>query len=86
MALRLGSVGTCNVSVSREWDGHGRSVGRSVDARGPVDHDSVGLAQARPNVSRCNSLRKRTSTYLRSSSIRYYKGRKKSVLSQKHEH
>ena len=26
-----------------------RSVGRSVDARGPVDHDSVGLAQARPN-------------------------------------
>ena len=27
----------------------GRSVGWSVDARGPVDHDSVGLAQARPN-------------------------------------
>ena len=27
----------------------GRSVGRSVDARGPVDHASVGLAQARPN-------------------------------------
>ena len=26
----------------------GRSVGRSVDARTPVDHDSVGLAQARP--------------------------------------
>ena len=26
-----------------------RSVGRSVDARGPVDHTSVGLAQARPN-------------------------------------
>ena len=25
-----GSVGTCNVSVSREWDGHGRSVSRSV--------------------------------------------------------
>ena len=24
----------------------GRSVGRSVDARGPVDHASVGLAQA----------------------------------------
>ena len=47
VARRLGSVrvGTCNVSVSREWDGHGRSV----DARGPVDHDSVGLAQARPN-------------------------------------
>ena len=56
VARRLDSVGTCNVSVSREWDGHGRSVGRSVgsvgrsvDARGPVDHDSVGLAQARPN-------------------------------------
>ena len=49
VAWRLGSVGTCKVSVSREWDGHGRSVGRSVDARGPVDHDSVGLAQARPN-------------------------------------
>ena len=30
VALRLGSVGTCNVSVSREWDGHGRSVGRSM--------------------------------------------------------
>ena len=46
VAWRLGSVrvGTCNVSVSREWDGT-----RSVDARGPVDHDSVGLAQARPN-------------------------------------
>ena len=25
------------------------TVGRSVDARGPVDHASVGLAQARPN-------------------------------------
>ena len=52
-AWQLGSVSTCNVSVSREWDGHGRSVGRligrSVDARGPVDHNSVGLAQARPN-------------------------------------
>ena len=44
-------MGTCNVSVSHEWDGHGRSVGRSVNARGPVDHDSVGLAQARPNKS-----------------------------------
>ena len=53
MAVQCGSVGTCNLSVSREWDGHGwlvgRSVGRSVDARGPVDHASVGLAQARPN-------------------------------------
>ena len=27
----------------------GRSVSRSVDARGPIVHDSVGLAQARPN-------------------------------------
>ena len=31
----------------------GRSVGRSVSlsvyAHGPVDHDSVGLAEARPN-------------------------------------
>ena len=27
----------------------GRSVGRSVEARVPVDHISVGLAQARPN-------------------------------------
>ena len=27
----------------------GRLVGRSVDARGPVDHTSVGLTQARPN-------------------------------------
>ena len=34
VALRLGSVGTCNVSVSREWTD---TVGRSVDARGPVD-------------------------------------------------
>ena len=34
VACRRGSVGTCNLSVSREWDGHGRSV----DARGPVDH------------------------------------------------
>ena len=47
MSVRLGSVGTCNVSVSREWDGHGRSV----DARTPVDHDSVGLPQARPNYN-----------------------------------
>ena len=30
VAWRRGSMGTCNVSVSREWDGHGRSVGRSV--------------------------------------------------------
>ena len=27
----------------------GRSVGRSVNTHGPVDHASVGLAQARPN-------------------------------------
>ena len=27
------------------------TVGRSVDARTPVDHDSVGLAQARPNYN-----------------------------------
>ena len=40
------SVGTCNVSVSCEWDGHGRSV----DACGPIDHASVGLAQAHPNM------------------------------------
>ena len=33
-----------------------RSVGRSVDARGPVDHDSVGLAQARPNYFRTRSV------------------------------
>ena len=39
------SVGTCNVSVSRDWDGQGRSV----EARVPVDHASVGLAQARLN-------------------------------------
>ena len=25
------------------------TVGRSVDARGPIDHTSMGLAQARPN-------------------------------------
>ena len=38
-----GSIGTCNLSVSCDWDGHGRlvgrSVGRSVDARAPVDHN-----------------------------------------------
>ena len=44
-----GSVGTCNLSVSREWDGHGRMVSRSVNVCGPIDHTSVGLAQARPN-------------------------------------
>ena len=55
MAVRCGSVGMCNLSVSREWDRHGRLVGRtvgwSVDARGPVDHASVGLTQARPNYN-----------------------------------
>ena len=57
------NVGTCNVSVSREWDGHGRSVGQSVgrsvgqsvsrlvNARVPIDHASVGLAQACTNYS-----------------------------------
>ena len=30
MAWRHGSIGTCNLSVSREWDGHGRSISRSV--------------------------------------------------------
>ena len=29
-AARLGSMGTCNVSVSREWDRHGQSVGRLI--------------------------------------------------------
>ena len=48
MAAPRGSVGMCNISVSREWDGHGWSVGRSVNARGPIDHASVGLAQTRP--------------------------------------
>ena len=52
MVAPRGSVGMCNVSVSREWDGHGRLVGWSVDARGPVDHASVGFAQARPNYFR----------------------------------
>ena len=30
VARRLGSVGTCNVSVSREWGRTCRSVGRSI--------------------------------------------------------
>ena len=30
IAWQLGSVGTCNVSVSCEWDGHGRLVGWSI--------------------------------------------------------
>ena len=30
MVARCGSVGMCNLSVSREWDGHGQSVGRSM--------------------------------------------------------
>ena len=35
----------------------GRLIGRSVDARGPVDHDSVGLAQARPNYpAKCGNM------------------------------
>ena len=45
------SVGTCNVSVSRYVNGTdtvGRSVGPSMHVV-PVDHASVGLAQARPN-------------------------------------
>ena len=49
MVARCGSVGMCNLSVSREWDGHGPSVGWSVDACGPIDDASVGLAQACPN-------------------------------------
>ena len=49
MATPRGSVGTYNVSVSCEWDGHSQSVGGLVDACGPVDHAIVGLAQARPN-------------------------------------
>ena len=36
--------------MGRTW-----SVGRSVDARGPVDHDSVGLAQARSKCANCSS-------------------------------
>ena len=42
--------GTCNVFVLHEYGlSVGRLVGRSVDARVPVDHASVGLAQACPN-------------------------------------
>ena len=44
----MNGTDTVGRSVGRSVD---RSVGRSVDARGPVDHDSVGLAQARPNKS-----------------------------------
>ena len=39
------SMGTCKLSVSREWDRHGRLV----DACVPVDH-AVVLAQACPNI------------------------------------
>ena len=46
----MNGTDTVGRSVSRSV---GRSVGRLVDARGPVDHASVGLAQARPNESRC---------------------------------
>ena len=35
--------------ISITWMGRTQLVGRSVDARGPIDHDSVGLAQAHPN-------------------------------------
>ena len=42
-----------NVSVSREWDGHSRLV----NAHGPIDHDSVGLTQARPNNYTYNAKR-----------------------------
>ena len=45
VSLLLGVRGHVNVSVSRDWDGHGRSVESCV----LVDHASVGLAQARPN-------------------------------------
>ena len=48
MVARRGGVGTC-ISVSHEWDRHGQSLGWLVDAHGPVDHASVGHAQARPN-------------------------------------
>ena len=45
-------MGTCNVSASREWDRHSRSVGRSidwsVDACVPIDHASVRFTQAIP--------------------------------------
>ena len=49
VAWRCGNIGTCNVSVSHEWDGHNWSVGwsagllvdRSVDAHVLVDHVSV---------------------------------------------
>ena len=34
----------------------GRSDGRLVDARGPVDHASMGLAQARPNYVLTESI------------------------------
>jgi len=40
-----GSVGTCNVSVSHDFDRNGQLVESHV----PVDHASVGLAQARPS-------------------------------------
>jgi len=29
-AHQRGSVGTCSLSISRDWDGHGRSVGRLI--------------------------------------------------------
>ena len=45
MAVRRGSMRMCNISVLHEWDGHGWSV----DTCGPIDHTTVGLAQARPN-------------------------------------
>ena len=59
-------MGTYNISVSREWDGHDRSVGRSID------YDSVGLAQARPNyATECQDRRMVLTETQVSSLLRY---------------
>jgi len=52
------SLAMCDISVSRDWDGHDwsvvQSVSRLVKSRVPVDHASVGLAQACPH--KCASV------------------------------
>ena len=52
MAWRRGVVAWARAIYQYHVNGTdtvGRLVGRSVNARGPVDHASVGLTQARPN-------------------------------------
>ena len=58
VAWGLGSVGTCNISVSREWDGHGRSEEVGHDVIGTISSEYFTFQTATCSLTLANGEQK----------------------------